>query len=510
MSVREYIGARYVPIFADPIAWDSSRTYEPLTIVQHAGNSYTSRQYVPTGIDIGNNAYWALTGNYNAQIEQYRQEVQTFSGQIQDAKDDAENALDAATAASEAVADLAKEEGNKTAVQNSLMMGANTAPWRAMDAFCSFIPHVNRLHYGNESMLKYDYNETLDVFTPADLEGSYINGISTVGTSCAPTVIMAFMNIYYESSRLATGNFSTSAVPILSGGNNYPIGGGSSIDLLNKVIYEDYAQQSDHVTYASFFAKMLADAGMLHKRHNFDSVSEFHPGDVLFWSDADAAPNLFKNIHHTGIYIGAWSTGGMIADTSSPLHEEDSPQSRLYLMRNASLTTLANVRYYATIPCAASDSPIDLLEGNFPTSASPQGWEYRNVASADIAGHYLKLKSPLKPAHVYTALFQLKGLDGNKIESQNVRLGLGGRDISAGVTNQSLVVGNLNIANYASMLGNDYYCAVVRTDANFGTFNPTGFFFRPFTDSETLNMKITDVRLYDRLCQPSQQADVIF
>lgn len=82
MSVREYIGARYVPIFADPLAWDSSRTYEPLTIVQHAGNSYTSRQYVPAGIDIANEAFWALTGNYNAQIEQYRQEVRTFDGRI--------------------------------------------------------------------------------------------------------------------------------------------------------------------------------------------------------------------------------------------------------------------------------------------------------------------------------------------------------------------------------------------------------------------------------------------
>lgn len=73
--VRQYIGARYVPTFANPMEWSNTRTYEPLTIVQHNGNSYTSRQYVPTGIDITNNDYWALTGNYNAQIEQYRQET---------------------------------------------------------------------------------------------------------------------------------------------------------------------------------------------------------------------------------------------------------------------------------------------------------------------------------------------------------------------------------------------------------------------------------------------------
>lgn len=78
-AVREYVGARYVPLFADPITWDNTQTYEPLTIVVYQGNSYTSRQYVPTGIEITNTDYWALTGNYNAQIEQYRSEVQAIS-----------------------------------------------------------------------------------------------------------------------------------------------------------------------------------------------------------------------------------------------------------------------------------------------------------------------------------------------------------------------------------------------------------------------------------------------
>ena len=82
MSVREYIGARYVPLFADPIDWDSTKTYEPLTVVYNQGSSYTSRQYVPAGIDISNDTYWARTGNYNAQIEQYRSEVATFDGRI--------------------------------------------------------------------------------------------------------------------------------------------------------------------------------------------------------------------------------------------------------------------------------------------------------------------------------------------------------------------------------------------------------------------------------------------
>lgn len=75
----QYIGSRYVPTFADPAEWDSTRTYEPLTIVLNEGNSYTSRQFVPVGVQLTNTDYWLETGNYNAQLEQYRQEVINFS-----------------------------------------------------------------------------------------------------------------------------------------------------------------------------------------------------------------------------------------------------------------------------------------------------------------------------------------------------------------------------------------------------------------------------------------------
>lgn len=97
MAVREYVGARYVPLFADPLQWSDTRTYEPLTIVVNQGNSYTSRQFVPLGIDISNEDFWALTGNYNAQVEQYRQEVLAFDGRItKNTNDIAKNTKDIA------------------------------------------------------------------------------------------------------------------------------------------------------------------------------------------------------------------------------------------------------------------------------------------------------------------------------------------------------------------------------------------------------------------------------
>lgn len=82
----QYIGSRYVPVFGRKgeasIEWDKTGTYEPLTIVLYQGNSYTSRQFVPVGVEITNQEYWANTGNYNAQIEQYRKDVADVKDQI--------------------------------------------------------------------------------------------------------------------------------------------------------------------------------------------------------------------------------------------------------------------------------------------------------------------------------------------------------------------------------------------------------------------------------------------
>ena len=67
MAVKQYIGARYVPlIFGE---WDSATTYEPLSIVTNNGNSYTSKIKVPAGTPLSDTKYWCLTGNFNAQLQ---------------------------------------------------------------------------------------------------------------------------------------------------------------------------------------------------------------------------------------------------------------------------------------------------------------------------------------------------------------------------------------------------------------------------------------------------------
>lgn len=91
MATRQYIGARYVPLLDGD--WDSTKVYEPLTVVSYNFGSYTSKKPVPAGIVPTNTEYWQLTGNYNAQVEAYRQEVVALKEDIKAYSYDKENVI---------------------------------------------------------------------------------------------------------------------------------------------------------------------------------------------------------------------------------------------------------------------------------------------------------------------------------------------------------------------------------------------------------------------------------
>lgn len=73
---RQYVGARYVPKIMGE--WNKALQYEALSIVTYMGNSFTSKIPVPPNIDITNETYWVNTGNYNAQLEEYKNKVDRF------------------------------------------------------------------------------------------------------------------------------------------------------------------------------------------------------------------------------------------------------------------------------------------------------------------------------------------------------------------------------------------------------------------------------------------------
>lgn len=79
---RQYIGARYVPLFFENPKggndWLSGYQYDALTIVTYLNQSYTSKKVVPAtvGNPKDNPEYWVMTANYNAQVEEYRKQVE--------------------------------------------------------------------------------------------------------------------------------------------------------------------------------------------------------------------------------------------------------------------------------------------------------------------------------------------------------------------------------------------------------------------------------------------------
>lgn len=77
---RQYVGARYVPKIMGE--WNKALQYEALSVVTYMGNSFTSKVPVPANIEINNTDYWINTGNYNAQIENYRKETEIVNEKI--------------------------------------------------------------------------------------------------------------------------------------------------------------------------------------------------------------------------------------------------------------------------------------------------------------------------------------------------------------------------------------------------------------------------------------------
>ena len=74
MSVREYIGARYVPKFMG--LYDPTEDYEALSVVDNGlGTSYISKVPTPAGTPLTDTNYWIISGSTNGAIIQLQEEV---------------------------------------------------------------------------------------------------------------------------------------------------------------------------------------------------------------------------------------------------------------------------------------------------------------------------------------------------------------------------------------------------------------------------------------------------
>lgn len=292
MAVREYVGARYVPLFADPLQWSDTRTYEPLTIVVNQGNSYTSRQFVPTGIDISNEDYWALTGNYNAQVEQYRQEVLQFDGRItQNANDIAENETKiqglvpitpnetSSTPKTETFVEYTDGKNNIVydAAYGTNMIPVTYNPLPALNVANSYRTAAN-IKYGNEYTAA-NINEAGTGWEPArnhpDTDGKFHIDCTTLA------VLVANGILYNNSTYTETGTNVANNMIMNMFSETMLQYVGYEFAIEGKPIYLPHKR-----ILASELAKMLYDSGRLTPVYAASKTSQFHPADILFISNA--------------------------------------------------------------------------------------------------------------------------------------------------------------------------------------------------------------------------------
>ena len=87
--IRQSIGPRIIPMFADPPEWSADKVYSPLTLVIHNGATFMSRRCVPANTALPTtdpfyNESWVMVYDMNAQVAQYREEVAQLSQQVTD------------------------------------------------------------------------------------------------------------------------------------------------------------------------------------------------------------------------------------------------------------------------------------------------------------------------------------------------------------------------------------------------------------------------------------------
>ena len=122
-----YIGQRYVPKVMGQ--WDSTQNYEGLSIVIHQGDSYTSKKHVPAGIEIDNEEYWVITGNYNAQIADYQNRVSQVEDKIDEKADTTyvDGEVDTLNTAIDAKADTTYVDSEVDTLNTSINQKADTS-----------------------------------------------------------------------------------------------------------------------------------------------------------------------------------------------------------------------------------------------------------------------------------------------------------------------------------------------------------------------------------------------
>lgn len=146
IPTKQYIGPRIIPHLWDPILWDASTQYDALAVVQYEGVSYIARYVPPQGTLPTNTTYWVRWADFNAQMAQLQQTVDSYDDRITANTEAIEAEAGARTAAEAAQNDidtlLPKSDFTSTRTVADAIAFATMETINAIDA--GFDPTGNR------------------------------------------------------------------------------------------------------------------------------------------------------------------------------------------------------------------------------------------------------------------------------------------------------------------------------------------------------------------------------
>lgn len=488
MATTQYIGARYVPVFAEPVEWDNTRTYDSLTMVMNQGNTYITKQYVPVGVELTDEKFWIRISDFNAQLEQYRQEVRgfdtridankaavesekseretadtTLSGQIDLVRDDMSKAVSTETDeridADDALENKINSNSDKISTlefsthQPMLYDRANYAPNKLVEIAETYAQNNDKIYYGFNGALSFlAQTLTESGWAPSNFEGRASGGNYTFPMSCSTLVNAAIMSIPYNNSRMANGTAvmsSSGGIVHVEGGTNKNTGGNSMSAQLNGSMAKKYGS-AQGTLHSWQMAEYFDNIGILKE---IDDLSQLKTGDILFYQNwTDPTVPHYKNINHVDIFIG-WSGYNMVVISM----ETDGCH---YVGRAPSTGMYQQMKFTATIPSVGIPPKEIIHADNIEfTSAG-----FKTFRISD--GQLTKNKS-------YTVVYEI-----DEIPSALKQMHINGFGVDAAGKADTTSVGHLEFNNSFAQIGANKYAIVFRNlnDTNNGiTINIPNF-----------------------------------
>lgn len=180
----------------------------------------------------------------------------------------------------------------------------------AVECIRSFALQNDKFTYGGPSFLT-TIKKGNSVSIMPEIPLTNVGGVAKNRISCSTIPLIALTGIEYKNSRVASGSVKMiDGNPYLTGGSNVPSSGAAIIDLYRPELF-DYAESGEKFIYASSLAHMLSDSGKYHLVAK-STIRKLQPGDIIFYKNAEIAPNKWKNIHHADFFVGFTDDGILV------------------------------------------------------------------------------------------------------------------------------------------------------------------------------------------------------